>query len=85
VAEKVVADLRRADYERTAACLEDELDLDPPPGNRSSDIESPFASVDGGEPGAPGPAGSARVGSGYGRWSGAFLAYSSARIRASRT
>lgn len=55
LAEKVVADLRRADYERAAACLEDDLDrcltfYQFPEAHRphlrtSNVIESPFASV----------------------------------------
>lgn len=53
--EKVVADLRRADYERAAACLEDDLDrcltfyqfpeAHWPHLRTSNVIESPFASV----------------------------------------
>jgi putative transposase len=55
LAEKVVADLRRADYERAAACLEDDLDrcltfyhfpeAHWPHLRTSNVIESPFASV----------------------------------------
>jgi putative transposase len=55
LAEKVVADLRRAEYERAAACLEDDLDrcltfyrfpeAHWPHLRTSNVIESPFASV----------------------------------------